>query len=333
MSMESTGALAAAIDIGGTKIAAGIVDPLGGRLLERFALPTPGAHAAVSAEQVVGDVLARLHGCAAWSSVAAVGIASAGPLDLRRETISPLNVPHWRDFGVGAAVRAATGDALPVRLVGDGAAMAFGEQRLGAGAGAAGVVGVVVSTGVGGGLVIDGRVWEGARGNAGLVGHVVIDPDGEPCPCGRRGCVETIASGPAIARCARRDGWRPAAGAAADARAVARSALAGDPVAAQALRSAAAALARGLADVTAVLDAELVVVGGGVGVGAPWIVEEIGRALAADPLGAGVRVRPAALGNDAGLVGAALLALEAAGPNASAGATPIAVPTWRDVRR
>ena len=295
--------LVAAIDIGGTEICAGIVEPASGTVVERRGVLTPGDDR--PAAEAIVDLIDELRVCAAWPLVQAFGIASAGPVDLALETISPFNIPHWRGLPVGRIVRDRVGE-LAVRLVGDGTAMAYGEQCYGAAQGADHVLGIVVSTGVGGGLVVDGRCIEGARGNAGFVGHIVVDPSGDPCPCGRRGCVETIASGPSLTRRALRHGWQPGDGP-ANARAVAASAVAGDEIAADAVASAVGALARGVADAVVLLDLDMVVLGGGVGLGIPWMADRLAVLLNED-LSRPIDVRRAVLAHHAGLIGAGRLA-------------------------
>jgi glucokinase len=166
-----------------------------------------------------------------------------------------------------------------------------------------------VSTGVGGGLVLDGAPYTGRTGNAGHVGHVVVEPDGRPCTCGGRGCVETVAAGPSLARWARANGWSapPGAGGKELADAAARS----DAVAVRAFHRGATALAAMIASVAAVCDLDLVVIGGGVAKSGRVLFDPL-RAALADYAGldflAGLRVVPAELGDDAGLVGAARLA-------------------------
>ncbi|WP_396913392.1 ROK family protein, partial [Mycolicibacterium sp.] len=188
--------LTLALDIGGTKIAAALVDA-DARLVHRAQLPTPDGDA-----ETVWEVVDKLLGEAmrtADGAATGVGVASAGPIDLPNGTVSPINIAEWQHFPIVERVVAAT--RLPVRLGGDGLCMALGEQWCGAGRGAQFLLGMVVSTGVGGGLVLDGAPYDGRTGNAGHVGHVVVDPDGgAPCTCGGHGCVETIASGPSMVR-------------------------------------------------------------------------------------------------------------------------------------
>lgn len=300
-------AVVLALDVGGTKIAAGLVDA-DGALRHATARPTRGDQDTEVVWAVVAglidEVLARADG-----PVDAVGIGSAGPVDVDAGTVSPINIPGWRGFALRERVAAAV-PGVPVRLGGDGVCMALGEHRYGAGRGTRAMLGMVVSTGVGGGLVFDGVPLHGRTGNAGHVGHVVVDPDGQRCKCGGRGCVETIASGPAMVRWALANGWAPA-GANADAKLLAEAAEAGDPVALQAFRRGTDALAVMIASVAAVCDLERVVIGGGVAKSGELLFAPLRSALAErariDFL-TGLRVEPAALGGEAGLVGAAVLA-------------------------
>ncbi|KLI04670.1 ROK family transcriptional regulator [Mycolicibacterium conceptionense] len=294
--------LTLAVDIGGTKIAAGLVDPEG-QLVHRAQLPTPDGDAETVwavVEKLLDETMQTADGAATG-----VGVASAGPIDLRSGTISPINITEWQRFPIVDRVAAAT--RLPVRLGGDGLCMAMGEQWCGAGRGAQFLLGMVVSTGVGGGLVLDGAPYDGRTGNAGHVGHVVVAPDGEDaCTCGGRGCVETIASGPSLVRWARRHGWEGT-----DAKALGGAANQGDELALKAFERGARAVAAMIASVGAVCDLDLVVIGGGVAKSGALLFDPL-RAALTDYAGLeflrGLRVVPAELGGDAGLVGAAALA-------------------------
>lgn len=292
-----------ALDIGGTKIAVGLVDPDGG-LIHHAQLPTPTTDAEAVwsvAEKLLADAVAMADGQACG-----VGISSAGPVDLPNGTVSPINITAWQHFPIVDRVAATTG--LPVRLGGDGLCMAMGERWHGAGRGAQFLLGMVVSTGIGGGLVLDGAPYDGRTGNAGHVGHVVVEPDGAPCTCGGRGCVETVASGPHLARWAHENGWDAAPD--ADAKALADAANRGDPVALQAFHRATTALAMTIASVAAVCDLDLVVIGGGVAKSGALLFDPLREALktyAGLDFIRGLRVLPAELGGDAGLVGAAAL--------------------------
>lgn len=288
-----------AIDIGGTKIATGIVDD-DGTLVRSARQPTPRDadpdQVWAAAERAIAEVLD--------GPVSGVGISSAGPIDLAGGTISPVNIPAWRGFPVVDRVSAAV-PGVPVRLAGDGLCMALGEHWRGAGQGAEALLGMVVSTGIGGGLVLDGRPYSGRTGNAGHVGHVVVDVDGPACACGGRGCVEAIASGPHLVSLARAQGWTGA-----DAKELSDAASAGDEVALQAFRRGARAVAAMIASVAAVCDLDVVVIGGGVAQAGPVLFDPLRLALG-DYCGLsfieGLRVVPAALGGAAGLVGAAAL--------------------------
>lgn len=296
-----------AIDIGGTKIAAGLVDD-DGTLVHQAKRPTPDGDAeAIWAvvESLVAESLSTAGG-----AVGGVGIASAGPIDVPAGTVSPINITEWQHFPIVDRV-AAMVDA-PVRLGGDGLCMAMGERWRGAGRDAEFLLGMVVSTGVGGGLVLDGAPYDGRTGNAGHVGHVVVDPEGRPCACGGRGCVETIAGGPRMAQWAREQGWNAPAD--ADAKELADAAAAGDAVALQAFTRGATAVAAMIASVGAVCDLDLVVIGGGVAKAGALLFDPLRAALdtyAGLDFIRDLRVVPAELGGDAGLVGAAALVISA----------------------
>lgn len=308
-----------ALDIGGTKIAAGLIDA-GGNIRYATQLPTPAdldpERVWAAAAHVITDVLARA------GSVTGVGISCGGPLHVPDGTVSPVNIPAWRDFPIVDHVMA-TVPGVPVRLAGDGICMALGEHRYGAGQGSAFLLGMVVSTGVGGGLILNGEPFVGRTGNAGHVGHVVVEsggpsgaPSGAPlCGCGARGCVEAIASGPRIAAWAYEQGWRgpgkpDAHLSGVTAKDLALAAAQGDVLADRAFRRAAIALAAGIASVAAVCDLDLVVIGGGVAQAGALLFDPLRAALGSyahlDFL-TGLRVVPAALGSEAGLVGAAAL--------------------------
>jgi glucokinase len=297
--------LTLALDIGGTKLAVGLVDAAG-ELVHTFVEPTPkdadAEHVWVVLDRLVADAARVADGV-----IRAVGIGSAGPIDADAGTVSPVNIPSWHGFPIRDRVAAAM-PGVPVRLAGDAICMALGEHWRGAGQNARFMLGMVVSTGVGGGLVLDGRPYHGRTGNAGHVGHTVAELEGEPCPCGGRGCVETVASGPWMTRWALANGWDGPPG--ADAVALGEAAEAGDPVALQAYHRGATALAAMIASVGAVCDLDLAVIGGGVARSGPLLFDPLRAALARYAglsFIRGLRVVPAALGGDAGLIGAAAL--------------------------
>lgn len=306
--------LIAALDIGGTKIAGALVDG-SGKLVARARRATPAQEPGETVMREVTAVLDELSGSAQWSRVAAVGIGSAGPVDASVGTVSPVNIPGWRDFPLVAGVRETVGE-LPLALVGDGVAMTAAEHWQGAARGRTGALCMVVSTGVGGGLVLNGRLHPGPTGNAGHIGHISVDLDGDPCPCGARGCVERIASGPNIARRALEGGWRPGPGGDTSAAAVAASARTGDRVARASFERAAQALAAGIAATATLVEIEVAVVGGGVAGAGDVLFAPLRRALrdyATLSFVSGLEVVPAQMGTDAGLVGSAAAAAQQAG--------------------
>ncbi|MFI8824737.1 ROK family protein [Streptomyces sp. NPDC053431] len=301
--------LVVALDIGGTKIAGALVDD-GGRIRVRAQRPTPAREDGETVMGAVAAVLDELAGSPLWASAGAVGIGSAGPVDAAAGTVSPVNVPAWRDFPLVERVHRASG-GRPVTLVGDGVAMTAAEHWQGAARGHDNALCLVVSTGVGGGLVLDGRVHPGPTGNAGHIGHISVDLDGEPCACGGRGCVERIASGPHIARRALENGWRPGPDGDTSAAAVAAAARAGDPVAVASFERAAQALAAGIAATATLVEIDIAVVGGGVAGAGEILFAPLRRSLRSYATLSFVRdlqVVPALTGTDAGLLGAAAAA-------------------------
>jgi glucokinase len=303
MSDETTTVLG--IDIGGTKLAAAIVDAEG-TVLTKDQIPTPPG----DADQVfaaLGDLIEKVRGDA---MPAAVGIGSAGPLDQHRGLVSPVNIGGWRDFPLVDRVRDLVGD-VPVALGVDGHCFALGEFWTGAGRGVSHLLGIVVSTGVGAGIVIDGKPLLGRSGNAAHLGHMVVDLDGEPCACGSLGCVETYASGPRMVARAKRRGWRPDEN--VDAAILAADAAEGDGLALAAFDDGAQALAAGIVATAVTIDLTSVVIGGGVAKAGPVLFDPVQRwvkRLAQLPYVTDLTVRPAQLEN-AGLVGAARLGWDA----------------------
>ena len=184
-----------AIDIGGTKMEVGVVDA-DGVILVRARTATPASDDPEllfdALGRIIVDVLER-------SPVppTACGVGCGGPMEMGGTTVSPLNIPGWRQFPLRARLIERTG--LDVSVDNDAKALALGEGWRGAATGCRNYLAMVVSTGVGGGVVLDGRLLDGAGGNAGHIGHVIVEPDGRPCVCGGRGCLEAEASGTAIA--------------------------------------------------------------------------------------------------------------------------------------
>jgi glucokinase len=279
---------ALAVDVGGTKLAAGLVDDAG-RVLRRAQAPTAGGDADelfASLLRVVGEVR---DGEEVVCGVGCGGPMAAGPAGERNDLVSPLNIPAWRDFPLRARLAAATG--LPTVVDNDAKALALGEGWVGAAAGETDYLAMVVSTGVGGGIVLDGRLLHGSAGNAGHIGHVVVEPDGSPCGCGANGCLEAEASGTGIRN---------------------RTGLPAEQASMEERRRAGRMVGRAVASVCNLLDLRLAVVAGSValGFGDPFFAaaqEELDeRSQLAFSRGAAIR--PGGLGDAGPLVGAAAVA-------------------------
>jgi len=277
-----------AVDIGGTKLAAGLVDAGEGRVLTRAAVPTPRSDDAEVVFAALVGLLDELGPDRASADVC--GIGSGGPMTPAGETLTPVHIPAWRAFPLRRRMAQATG--LPVFVDNDAKAVALAEGWVGAAAGVRAYVGMVVSTGIGGGIVLDGRLLDGQADNAGHIGHVIVEPGGRPCFCGGRGCLEGEASGRAIEAMT----GRPPAEAPPEV--VARTGT---------------LVGRAVASVANLLDLRLAVSAGSValGFGEPFFAAaqaEI-EALARLDFSRGARIGPAGLGGDAPLVGAAAVAL------------------------
>jgi glucokinase len=287
--------LCLAVDIGGTKLAAGLVSS-GGELSDARLVPTPRTE---DAEELFG-ALAAVVGEVLGTDAAPVacGVGCGGPMDRSRGAVSPLNIPAWRDFALRDRLEELTG--LDVTLDNDAKAFALAEGWTGAARQRGNFLAMVVSTGVGGGIVVDNRLLDGASGNAGHIGHVIVEPEGRLCACGARGCLEAEASGTAIMAIT---GRAPA--------------LAAPDVVARTGRL----VGRAAASVVSLLDIDLVVVGGSValGYGAPFFAAANAelRDRARLSFTAEARIVPSGLGTGGGLVGAGALAWRIADRRAS----------------
>jgi len=306
------------VDLGGTFMKLALLDP-GGRVTARERMPTAGfeGHPAVLAR--MAEAVRRLAEAAPAGAVGGVGVGVPGMVEMASGVTGDLpNLPgRWQGVAVGPELAAATG--LPVRLLNDARAFALAEARLGAARGAETALCVTVGTGIGGAVIAFGRVLFGLGGAAGEVGHLIVQPGGVACTCGNRGCVEPLATGPAIAAEAVRrvvQGFSSRlfeiAGGDLDAitpELVDQAAEAGDAVAAEVLTDAGRWLGYGLAGAIATLAPEVVVLGGGVARpgGAYWrAAEATARSHVHVNEIAKVRFLPPAFGYDAGVVGAAL---------------------------
>ena len=315
--------LALALDIGGTKLAAAVVDESGAIVAAHRVRNPQGTDGDVLFEALTtaADTALSSAGVGAGDArlVPAIGVGTAAPLDLDAGTVSPVNIPAWRAYPLRDKLIERY--QMDVGLIGDAVAVAVGEHWRGAARGHANVLGMVVSTGVGGGFVLNGRVVVGATGNAGHIGHASVDPNGPDCVCGGVGCLEAIASGTSLA------GWAVQHGYASTTRTVggtgsrevpaaheiADAAVAGDPIALAAFERAGAALGMAVAGAVTLLDLDLVVIGGGVAAAGSLLFDPIDAAYsryAALGFAKRPRVVPALLGGTAGLIGAAAVAMD-----------------------
>jgi glucokinase len=297
---------ALALDIGGTKAAGALVDHTGTVLPgTRFRQPTGGEASSERLAAAVDAVLSSVLGAVpAGETLVGAGIGSAGPINVARGLVSPLNLPVWRDYPLLDQVQARL-PGIPTRLRMDGLCITLAEHWVGAAKGYANVMGMIVSTGVGGGLILDGTTVPGPTGNAGHIGHIEVGGFDDPCVCGGIACVEAIASGPKSVAWARKQGWVGSTGEELGA-AYAR----GDEIAVRAIERAGRALGQAIASATSLDDLEIVAIGGGFSHVTPDLFDVIRRTIlerTAFDFVRKVRVVPSALSGDGPLIGAAAL--------------------------
>jgi glucokinase len=272
-----------AIDIGGTKLAVGVVSS-SGELLSRMQTQTPATDVWGALKKLIDTQMqqsnVRLEAC---------GVGCGGPMTLNGESVSPLNIPDWRGFGLLSAVKRATG--LKTYIANDAQALVLGEVWCGSAVGISDVIGMVVSTGVGGGIVSNNKLVTGHLGNAGHIGHVIVEPNGRLCECGAYGCLEAHVSGRSI------------------------EAMTGKPsehATTEVKIEAGKLVGRALVSVGALMDLQLCVIGGSValGFGDPFfraVQHELDRSARLEFI-RGMKVLPVGLGDAAPLIGAASLA-------------------------
>jgi len=320
----SAAACVLGLDIGGTKLAAGVVDGSGG--VESFVVASTlaGEGPARGLERLFKLARAAVAESGRDSSaIVGVGIGCGGPLDAARGVlIAPPHLPGWRDVPVTALAERAFG--VPTALENDATAAAAAEHLYGAGVGARNMVYLTISTGVGGGIVIEDELYRGAGGNGGELGHVTVDCGGRECRgCGRRGCLEAYVSGTSIAERALEAVAASSAksslavfGDALTASDVSAAAAAGDRVAVAVWHETVDALVCGLTSIVNLFEPERVVLGGGVvsGTGEQLLapVRLRVRAEAMQPAGETVAIVQSALGEHVGVVGAAAIVYERA---------------------
>jgi glucokinase len=284
------GSTALGVDIGGTKIRVAVVDTEG-RIGWSGTKPTPSTTAATpeQAELVWSTVAALVAEAMEQGAPAAAGVGCGGPMENGNETVSPLNIPAWRGFRLRRRLEDLTGVAT--RVDNDAKALARAEGLWGGAQGKDDYLSMVVSTGVGGGVVVDGRLLQGRTANAGHIGHVIVNPGGRRCECGARGCLEAEASGLAIAAIT----GRPPAEAGPDV-----------------IERTGRLVGRAVGSVANLLDLDLTTVAGSValGFGAPFFeaAQEELAATARLPFSRGCRIAPSGLGADGPVLGAAAVA-------------------------
>ncbi len=308
------------IDLGGTQIRA-VLASADGTVLARYRLRTAPGEGRDAVLQRLVQAANAVVAQAGGARPQGVGLASAGLVDVRAGTVLFAANLGWSDVPVRRLLEERL--RLPVVVANDARAAALGEWRFGAGRGASDLVYITVGTGIGGGIVSAGRLLLGARGLAGEIGHVTVEPDGAPCACGGRGCLEALASGPAIARAALA---RIEAGQASTipellagdlgqltAQVVAHAALAGDELAKTVVHQAARYIGIALANLVHTLEPQIILIGGGVAQTGDLLFDAVRAAVRERTIAGlheGVRIQPAALGDDAGALGAAALSLE-----------------------
>lgn len=294
---------ALAVDVGGTKIAIALVDEEL-QITDKKTIPSHASNGselwervADATKQILQDTQGKLVG---------VGIGSAGPIDLSAGTVSPVNIPIWREFPIVQKFQQVS-KAERITLHGDAMALAHAEHKIGSGVGSRNMFGIVVSTGIGGGLVLDNKLFEGETGNTSYFGHSSIDFTGVQCACGRLGCVEAYASGPSMVATAKQLGWQSKDDSFIG---LAEAARQGDGVAIAAIDGGTRALAVGLVNFVSSLDIGHIVIGGGVAQAGEVFWAPLMKHIHAETeffnFLKKLKVSPAALTTDAGLIGAAL---------------------------
>jgi glucokinase len=294
-----------AIDVGGTKVESALVDDRGTVLGASRHRAATGAQA--SSEQLasaVSSVVTRTRASLpAGADLIGVGIGCAGPIHLPG-AVSPLNLPVWREYPLKDLVAALVPD-LTVRLRMDGLCITLAEHWVGAGQGIDNLMGMIVSTGIGGGLILGGVTVSGPTGNAGHIGHIEVGGFDDPCACGGVGCIEAVASGPKTVAWARTQGFTGESG-----EDLAAAYAAADPVAVAAVTRSGHALGQAIASATTLLDLDLVAIGGGFSNVTPDLLDFARSTIAGRvqfAYATRVRLVPSALSGDGPLIGAAAL--------------------------
>jgi glucokinase len=320
------------LDFGGTKLAAGLVDPSSGLVVADARQPTPAGGAAASLVAMLDLAHKLLAGDGRWGmgvgeappspiphlpSPLGIGVSFNGPVAADGRTVRrSMHVPGWEDFALAEHLEREL--SAPTLIANDADAAALAEQRFGAGRGVRHLLYMTISTGIGGGVIIDGRLHRGERAWAGEVGHIPLVPDGPPCACGRRGCLEALASGLSVARAAREQlqsasltsQLRSLPADQITARDVAAAAAQGDDLARAVWEAAMGWLGLGIAAAVNLLDPGRVVLGGGLTRAGTLLFDPVRRVVATYALDPEVEVVPAALGDNVGILGGAALMID-----------------------
>ncbi|MBI4188738.1 MAG: ROK family protein [Chloroflexi bacterium] len=312
-----------AIDIGGTKIITALISDEGKMLAREYhlTLADEGPQAVIDRMLSAADHLLGLKNMS-WSQLHSISIAAAGIIDMERGvvTLSP-SLSGWRDIPLRDIV--ADRGKVKTFLINDASAAALAEHRIGTGKGVSNLIYITVSTGIGGGIIVNDELYLGASGGAGEIGHMTIDVNGPRCPCGNTGCLEMLASGTAMAREAVRrigSGEKSVLTDMAEgkmenitAEKIALAAKQGDALSLAVIGRTAGYLGIGIVNLVNIFNPEMIIVGGGVAKMGDLLLEPVRQVVRekAFPLFTrGLRIVPSQLGDDAGVFGAALFAFQ-----------------------
>lgn len=313
-----TTALRIGIDLGGTKIEGVLLGEDPTSPLHRLRIPTPRGHGYEAIVDAVAGMAEELSSRAGGTEIPRIGVGIPGTISTTHGRVKNANTTEL----IGHPLRADLEERLgrPVLCENDANCFALAEALHGAGREARCVFGVILGTGVGGGIVLDGRIWRGVQGIAGEWGHMTLQPDGPPCYCGRRGCVETILSGPGLVRSYVALGGHAMGGSPRTAQEIwVRAGMTGssaDPQARRAVEGYMDRLGAALAQVINVLDPDVIVLGGGVS-NSPDLAEETAGRIRPHIFNDEILtiVRRHELGDSAGVLGAAWLGVGTDGPH------------------
>jgi glucokinase len=298
--------IAIAVDLGGTQLRAALVDAAGS-ILERDNVLTEAEAGPGKVVQQIGELVSKVKTKAAGFEIRGVGVSSPGPLDTEKGlALSLPTLKGFTEFPLRDALKKAL--QMDVKLENDGIAAAIGEWRFGAGQGLSNLVYVTVSTGVGGGVIVDNHVMRGRKGMGGHVGHMAIEPDGLICNCGNRGCIEAYAAGPAFTTRARKRMGNPAI----TTQQVFAAAKSGDAVAKELVAHEAMLLGMGFTSLLHLFSPEILVMGGGLSNEFEELYPAIRAYMDANAMAAfkDVPLVKAKLGDNSGLIGAASLVFD-----------------------